>query len=161
MLITSILGILANGVNLLILKYFFNDPNDEQKKENINIRAAIIHLLGDLIQAIGVLVAAIIIYCKPDWKIADPITTFVFALLVLITTIPTFMQCMRILMEFVPLEVDMIKIREMLNEFALVTDLHVWEISEDKICLTVNTESRTEDKSYMTSQIKQKLASEF
>ena len=59
-------------------------------------------MLGDGIQAIGVLVAAIIIYLRPEWKIADPITTFVFAVLVLATTVPIFIQSMRILLEFAP-----------------------------------------------------------
>jgi Co/Zn/Cd efflux system component len=59
-------------------------------------------LLGDGIQAVGVLVAAIIIYLRPEWKIADPITTFVFAVLVLATTVPIFIQSMRILLEFAP-----------------------------------------------------------
>ena len=59
-------------------------------------------MLGDGIQAIGVLVAAIIIYLRPEWKIADPITTFVFAVLVLATTVPIFIQSMRVLLEFAP-----------------------------------------------------------
>ncbi len=59
-------------------------------------------MLGDGIQAVGVLVAAIIIYLRPEWKIADPITTFVFAVLVLATTVPIFIQSMRILLEFAP-----------------------------------------------------------
>ena len=57
-------------------------------------------------QAVGVIVAAIIIYFKPAWKIADPITTFIFAILVIITTLPIFIDCMRILMEYAPEDVD-------------------------------------------------------
>lgn len=68
----------------------------------MNIRAAQIHLLGDGIQAVGVVIAAIIIYFRPDWKIADPITTFVFAVIVLGTTVPVSIDCVKILMEFSP-----------------------------------------------------------
>ncbi len=63
-------------------------------------------MLGDAVQAVGVIIAAIIIYLKPAWKIADPITTFIFALLVIITTLPIFIDCMRILMEYAPEDVD-------------------------------------------------------
>jgi len=63
-------------------------------------------LLGDGIQAVGVVVAALIIYFRPEWKIADPITTFVFAVLVLATTVPIFIQSMRILLEFAPEDMD-------------------------------------------------------
>lgn len=89
------------------------------------------HLAGDIIQAVGVFVAAIIIYFRPDWKIADPITTFVFAVLVMLTTWPTFCQCMRILMEFAPAGTDVSKVRKALNTVAKVVDLHVWCINEE------------------------------
>lgn len=57
-------------------------------------------------QAVGVLLAALLIYFRPDWKIADPITTFVFAVLVLMTTIPIFLTSMRVLLEFAPDDMD-------------------------------------------------------
>ena len=55
----------------------------KQKKEddNLNMRAAIIHIIGDMVQSIGVISAAIIIKVKPEWKIADPICTYLFSIL--------------------------------------------------------------------------------
>lgn len=55
--------------------------------ENINVRAAFIHVLGDVLQSIGVFCAAIIIYFKPTWQLADPICTFLFSIIVLYTTV--------------------------------------------------------------------------
>lgn len=55
--------------------------------ENINVRAAFIHVLGDVLQSIGVFCAAIVIYIKPTWQLADPICTFIFSIIVLWTTI--------------------------------------------------------------------------
>lgn len=55
--------------------------------QNINVRAAFIHVLGDVLQSIGVFCAAIIIYFKPTWQLADPICTFIFSIIVLCTTI--------------------------------------------------------------------------
>lgn len=52
------------------------------------VRAASIHVLGDILQSIGVFCAAITIYLKPDWVRADPICTFMFAIIVLCTTLP-------------------------------------------------------------------------
>lgn len=54
--------------------------------ENINVRAAFIHVVGDVVQSIGVFIAALIIYFKPEWAIVDPICTFVFSIIVLFTT---------------------------------------------------------------------------
>lgn len=57
-----------------------------QETENINVRAAFIHVLGDVLQSVGVLIAAIVIYFIPEWKLADPICTFLFSIVVLGTT---------------------------------------------------------------------------
>ena len=48
---------------------------------DLNLYAAYLHAITDLVQSIGVLVAGIIIYFKPHWQIADPICTFIFAIL--------------------------------------------------------------------------------
>ena len=68
----------------------------------MNIRAAVVHIIGDMIQSAGVVCAATIIYIKPEWKIADPITTFIFTILVIFTTIPIFKDCIVVLMEATP-----------------------------------------------------------
>jgi cation diffusion facilitator family transporter len=97
---------------------YVREGEDEEKKEgeNVNIRAAIIHMAGDLVQSLGVIAAAIIIYVgdkngHPEWKIADPICTFLFSVLVLMTTVPIFGDMMRILLEGTPAEsVDTIEL---------------------------------------------------
>lgn len=54
----------------------------------MNVRAAFVHILGDLLQSIGVIIAAIIIYIYPEHTIVDPICTFIFSILVMFTTVP-------------------------------------------------------------------------
>lgn len=44
-----------------------------QESKNLNVRAAVIHIIGDIIQAIGVLIAALLIYIMPSWQLIDPI----------------------------------------------------------------------------------------
>lgn len=56
-------------------------------EENINVRAAFIHVLSDFVQSLGVFLAALVIYFKPEWNIVDPICTFLFSILVLFTTL--------------------------------------------------------------------------
>lgn len=91
------------------------DPKGEMHGENLNVRAAIIHMIGDAIQSAGVIIAAVIIYCKPEWTIADPICTFLFSILVLITTVPIFCDCMTILMENAPEDVEVVEVINDLN----------------------------------------------
>ena len=64
----------------------------------MNVRAAIIHMLGDMVQSLGVIAAALIIYFKPVWSVADPVCTFLFSILVLMTTVPIFSDMMRLLL---------------------------------------------------------------
>lgn len=67
---------------------------------NINVRAAYIHVLGDFIQSAGVFVAALIIYFKPEWQLADPICTFIFSILVLITTFSIMKEALLVSLNF-------------------------------------------------------------
>ena len=45
-----------------------------------------IHIIGDIIQSIGVIIAAILIYNFPNFTIIDPITTIIFCIIVVFTT---------------------------------------------------------------------------
>lgn len=47
--------------------------NEHHLSSNLNVRAAFIHIIGDIIQAVGVLIAALIIYAFPSWQIIDPL----------------------------------------------------------------------------------------
>lgn len=77
-----------------------SDPT--KKKRSLNMRAAIIHVIGDSIQSIGVIIAGVVIYVKPKYKEADPVCTLLFCIVVLGTTIPILKDCIKILMEASP-----------------------------------------------------------
>jgi len=104
----------------------------------MNIRAAIIHLVGDIVQSIGVVIAAVIIYFT-NWTFADPICTFIFTLLCLFTTIPIFRDCMYVLMESTPRSID---VAECFNELISlesveeIHDFHVWSLSVGKLAMS-------------------------
>ena len=85
----------------------------------MNVRAAIIHMIGDIIQSVGVMAAAIIIYVKPTWTIADPICTFLFSVLVLMTTVPIFIDVMAILMETCPEDIEIVDLFNALVEVSI------------------------------------------
>lgn len=79
-----------------------HDQNHGGQEENINIRAAVVHVVGDMLQSIGVIIASLIIWKWPEAKVADPICTYIFSILVIFTTIPIFKDCMSVLMEKQP-----------------------------------------------------------
>lgn len=83
------------------------EPINLQNMEDVNVKAAMLHVLGDLLQSVGVTIAATLIYINPNWRLADPICTFVFSLVVICTTIPIAKECVSVLMEGVPYELDL------------------------------------------------------
>ena len=78
----------------------------EPERRNINVDAAYLHVLGDMIMSVGVVIAAIIIYLRPDWKIADPICTYIFSIIVCFTVKPIIKSCIQVLMEGSPQEIN-------------------------------------------------------
>lgn len=111
------------------------------ERSNINIRAALIHVLGDLLQSIGVLIAAYVIKYKPEYKIADPICTFVFSALVLFTTISILRDAVVILMEGFPRDLPYSTVKTALQSIKgvrMAHSLHVWSLTVDRNALAVH-----------------------
>lgn len=71
-------------------------------RRNINVDAAYLHVLGDMIMSIGVIIAAVFIYINEDWKIADPICTYLFSVIVCTTVSRVVKDCVIVLMEGAP-----------------------------------------------------------
>uniref|UniRef100_A0A0N5AQA5 Zinc transporter 2 n=1 Tax=Syphacia muris TaxID=451379 RepID=A0A0N5AQA5_9BILA len=114
-------------------------------KSNINVRAAFVHVIGDLVQSVGVLVAAVVIKLT-DWKYADPICTFVFSILVLITTFSVIREALLILMEAVPRNINIASVNADLCSLDGVRDVHslrIWSLTPDKTAVSVHLD--TED----------------
>jgi len=121
-----------------------NNNNNNNKKEHsqINVRSAFIHALGDLLQSIGVLIAASLIwYDESKFRIADPICTLLFSIIVVFTTVNLMRDILAVLMESVPSHLDYTEIAlelKQLPDVAQVHDLHVWNLSLGKPSLSVH-----------------------
>ena len=131
-----------NDNNLKESLLYENELGEEELAHNLNaddnpvIRAAYIHILGDMIQSAGVLIAALIIYffqdTHPGVRIVDPICTFCFAIIVLCTTFPVSRDCFYVLLESTPRDLD---IESLYNELGSIEgvisvhDIHLWNIS--------------------------------
>ncbi|KAL2082335.1 hypothetical protein ACEWY4_022153 [Coilia grayii] len=108
---------------------------------NTSVRAAFIHVLGDLLQSVGVMVAAIIIYFRPEYKVADPICTFLFSVFVLATTITIMRDVFRILMEGAPKGIEFNSVKEVLLSLKSVKamhSLHLWALTLGQTLLSVH-----------------------
>ena len=126
----------------LLDNYNTNDMNANDLEHNLKaddnpvIRAAYIHILGDMIQSAGVLLAALMIYLfqdtHPGVRILDPICTFCFAIVVLCITFPVSRDCLFVLLESTPRDLDIDSLYNDLSDIKgviSVHDIHLWNIS--------------------------------
>uniref|UniRef100_A0A8C6SMH0 Zinc transporter 2-like n=1 Tax=Neogobius melanostomus TaxID=47308 RepID=A0A8C6SMH0_9GOBI len=110
-------------------------------RTNASVRAAFVHVVGDLLQSLGVLLAAALIHFWPECKAADPICTFLFSVLVLWTTFPVIKDVLRVLVEACPEHVQADEVRELLRSVSGVRSVHslrVWGLNLSLPLLTAH-----------------------
>ncbi|XP_072465509.1 proton-coupled zinc antiporter SLC30A2 isoform X4 [Notamacropus eugenii] len=115
--------------------------SSKQEEQNPSVRAAFIHVVGDLLQSLGVLVAAYVLYYKPEYKYVDPICTFLFSILVLGTTLTILRDVVLVLMEATPKGVDFTAVRDLLlsvEGVAALHSLHIWALTVAQPVLSVH-----------------------
>ncbi|XP_059454701.1 metal tolerance protein 1-like [Corylus avellana] len=119
----------------------------EQKKWNINVQGAYLHVLGDSIQSIGAMIGGAIIWYKPEWKIVDAICTLTFSVIFLGITVKMIRPILDNLMESTPREIDATKLERGLLEMEEVVDiheLHIWSITVGKVLLACHVRIKPE-----------------
>ncbi|XP_057684085.1 proton-coupled zinc antiporter SLC30A2-like isoform X1 [Corythoichthys intestinalis] len=118
-----------------------DDQVGRMHQANASVRAAFVHVVGDLLQSLSVLVSAIIIFFKPEYKIADPICTFLFSILVLGTTFTIMRDILIVLMEGTPAGVRYGEVRDGLLAVKGVTavhNLHIWALTVNQAVLSAH-----------------------
>ncbi|KAJ6812491.1 metal tolerance protein 1-like [Iris pallida] len=109
-----------------------------KKQRNINVHSAYLHVLGDSIQSIGVMIGGAVIWYKPEWKVIDLGCTLVFSVIVLVTTINMLRNILEVLMESTPREIDATRLEKGLVEMdgvVAIHELHIWAITVGKVLL--------------------------
>ncbi|KAK1306900.1 Metal tolerance protein 1 [Acorus calamus] len=115
-----------------------NTKANKKQRRNINVQGAYLHVLGDSIQSIGVMIGGGLIWWKPQWKIIDLICTLMFSLIVLGTTINMLRNILEVLMESTPREIDATRLEQGLckvDGVVAVHELHIWAITVGKVLL--------------------------
>ena len=100
-------------------------------KDDLNIRSAYLHMLGDAAASLGVVIAGIIIVFT-SWYIADPIVSIIFALLVLWSSWSILTESIQMLLEGTPVGLNLANVKQKITEVQGVLnvhDLHVWAVS--------------------------------
>jgi cobalt-zinc-cadmium efflux system protein len=109
-------------------------------ERTLNARAALVHVLGDLLGSIAALIAGAVIYFTA-WLAADPILSLAIAVLILVSTLSLLREALHLLMEGVPAEIALDAVARALLTLPGVQgvhDLHVWTIASGQVALTAH-----------------------
>lgn len=131
-IVVAIVGIIINGSTALL---FMRGAHDD-----LNIKGAFLHLIGDALISIGVVIAAIIIYfTKKMW--IDPVVGLFIVAIILWGTWGLLRDSVRLILDAVPHYIDHRGVREFLCSLPNVKaihDLHIWGLSTKEVALTVH-----------------------
>ncbi|KAH8339938.1 hypothetical protein KR067_003164 [Drosophila pandora] len=114
------------------------NPHLANEEKNLNLRAAMIHVIGDLVQSLGVFFAAVLIKFFPSAKYVDPLCTLLFSVIVIMTTLQLFRESMVILLDAVPSTVCIKNLERDLSNIEGVRSVHhvnVWQHTSNHIVM--------------------------
>ncbi|TFW10501.1 cation transporter [Oxalobacteraceae bacterium OM1] len=100
-------------------------------RSSVNTRAALVHVMGDLLGSVAAIVAGVVIHYT-NWLQIDPLLSILVSLLILKSTIGVLRESYHFLMEGVPHHIDYIQVGTDLaavDGVLSVHDLHVWEMT--------------------------------
>ncbi|WP_239004819.1 cation diffusion facilitator family transporter [Paenibacillus tepidiphilus] len=133
MMVIAAIGLLANLASAWAL-------TRRSGTDNINVRSAYLHVMGDALGSVGALLAGLLMQLF-SWYIADPIISVLVALLILRSAWNVIKQAFHILMEGTPHTVDAAAVKEALLSVEGVYDihdLHIWSITSGMDALSAH-----------------------
>ena len=123
-------GLVVNVIGASVLHQHSHD--------NLNVRGAYLHVLGDLLGSVGAIAAGIVIMAT-GWAPADPLISIVIALLILFSAWHLVRDATDVLLESVPRHVDMTAVLDDMRGIEGlddVHDLHVWTLTSGFVALS-------------------------
>ena len=156
------LWIATAGLAVNVLSFFVLRSGD---RDNLNIRAAVLHVIGDLLGSVAAVVAALVILYT-GWMPIDPLLSIVVALIILRSAWRVVADSGHILLEGSPPDVDSRALRDRLRSalpFVLdVHHVHAWSISQERPMVTLHASlAASTDSAMAVREIKRLLAAEF
>ena len=125
MISVALIGLVANTISVFLLK--------SGSKDNMNIKSAYVHLLSDSLSSVAVIIGGIFIYYF-NITVIDPILTFIIGAYVLKEGFEIIKKSTDILMEKTPVQINILKIKKIIEKIPEVDNLHhvhIWQ-SNDK-----------------------------
>ncbi len=132
MLVVAVVGLVVNLVVAFILR--------GHDHENLNVRSAFFHVLGDALASVGVIGAGVIIVLT-GWTLVDPLVSMLIGLIILVGSGNVLRRALHILIEGAPRGLTATEIAGAMEELPAVSkvhDLHVWTVSPGYIALSAH-----------------------
>lgn len=132
LLTVACLGLIVNLIGATLLH--------EHATDNLNVRGAYLHILGDLLGSVGAIGSGIIIILT-GWTPADPLASIIISGLILIGAWRLTKEAVEVLLEMSPRHLDM---TEILNDLRSIQnleevhDLHVWTLTSGFVALSAH-----------------------
>ena len=134
--------------------------------KNLNIRAALLHVVGDMVASAGVVVAGVVILLT-GWLYADPLISLGIAVLIALGAWRIVRETVNLLMEGTPADIDLMAVTAEITGTELVTgmhDLHVWALSSDEVALSCHVvvgECPLGDAEHVVRDLERRLCAHF
>ncbi len=158
MLVVAVVGLLVNIAAFVILH--------GGDRDNLNMRGAALHVLGDLLGSVAAIVAAVVILLT-GWLPIDPLLSVLVALLILRSALKLLRQSSHILLEGTPdwLDVEMMQAALMAKVPAIssIHHVHVWGLTQQQVMLTMHVvmDVKDIDRAGEIRRIKEILAADY
>ncbi len=156
------LWVAAGGLAVNVAAFLILQGGD---RENLNIRAAALHVAGDLLGSVAAICASLVIIAT-GWTPIDPILSVVVALIILRSAWRVVSESGHILLEGSPHGVDIREIGEDLqrqvDEVEDIHHVHAWSISQERPMITLHARVRPgSDPQAAIAAIKRRILSRF
>ena len=155
----GLLGLVANGISVLILK--------QEKNKSINIKAAYLHLLGDALTSIAVIIGAVLIWAFQIYW-ADSVVTILISVYLFVHTLKLLKESVTILMQMAPSELKIPKIEDRLmqiEELKNIHHIHIWNLTDKVIHfeshITLEDDIRVSGTEMIYNKVRKILHDEF
>jgi cobalt-zinc-cadmium efflux system protein len=139
MLAIAVLGLVVNLVVALVLGGHRHGEKAHVHRD-LNLQSAFLHVIGDAVSSVGVILAAIIISLTGlEW--VDPLASVLIAILILVSSYRILKGSLHILVEGTPDGLSLVEVeQEMLQSPAVVSvhDLHVWNLCSQHVALSAH-----------------------
>ena len=158
MLVVAIFGFIAN----MVIVWLFHGEGHK----NLNVRSAVLHVIGDALASVGVIVGGVVIYYT-SWFLIDPILSCGIGLVILVGAVSVTKEAVHILLEGSPKHADAQKVAACISTIDAVKDvhdMHIWSLCSNYLALSTHVsiaEDASESSHELRQEINDKLQTQF